>query len=163
MRDRHLFNHLLLLMLWILLVMPAGTPCHAQPVHTVEAGIIYGFPIGLSPSLGIWRDDIGLRVSGMDWGTMPGHRSWGVQADASLLLAGTFQRGHRLGVAIGRGVDIIEEQDCCDWTYAAVAYFYTRNWFFVELGVQTPLKVRRGNFRKVDGLIQLGYMWRWEF
>jgi hypothetical protein len=163
MMNRDCFNHLLLLMLVTLLAGTGAFPCHAQPAHTVEAGVVFGLPIGLCPSLGVWQDRLGIRISGIDLGTLPGHRSWGVQADATLLVAGTLQRGHRLGTVIGRGVDIIEEHDCCDWTYAALTYYYTRNWFFLELGVQTPLKVRRGNFRDVDGLVQVGYLWRWQF
>lgn len=163
MKERNCLHLLLLTVLLIFLAWPAATPCHAKPVHTLEAGLVFGLPIGPTPSVGVWRERIGVRVSGMDWGTMLGYRSWGVQADASLLLAGTFQRGHRVGVAVGRGVDLNEAQNCCDWTYAALTYFYTRNWFFLELGLQTPLKVRLGNFRKVDGLFQVGYVWRWSF
>ena len=161
MRVLHRYKDILLIVPLILLAWSAGSPCHAKPVHTLETGLVFGLPIGVTPSVGVWRDRVGVRVSGMDWGTMPGYRSWGVQADASLLLAGTFQRGHRVGIAVGRGVDLNEEQNCCDWTYAAVAYFYARKWFFLELGLQTPLKVRMGNFRKVDGLFQVGYVWRW--
>lgn len=163
MKTRHRFNLLFLLMVWALLVQPSEASCQTEPVNTLEAGAVFGMPIGPTPSLGVWHNRVGVRVSGMDWGTMLGHRSWGVQADASLLLAGTVERGHRFGIAVGRGVDLDEEMGCCDWTYAAVAYFYTRSWFFLEAGLQTPLKVRLGNFRDVDGLIQLGYIWRWKF
>lgn len=126
-------------------------PSNAYP----EIGLAFGFPTFLNVEAGYWAGAVGLRLSGMYWG-----RSYGAQGHLGYKLSDTRRAYHAVGLVLGRGLGDDPTQDCCDWTYAGVAYAFTYRGFFLEAGLNTPVKVRKGNFRQVLPLFQIGYLYR---
>ena len=120
-----------------------------------ELGVAIGFPASLNAEAGYWFGPVGARLSGMYWGD-----SYGVQGNVGYKLSETRRRYHAVALVAGRGVGVAPDQECCDWTYVGGAYNLVYRGFFLEAGLETPVKVRRGNFRDVVPLFQIGYLHR---
>jgi hypothetical protein len=120
-----------------------------------ELGINAGTPAGLNLAIGYWFSSLGIRASGMIFGSRMG----GGQLNLGLKLSDNTNRSHVLALVAGTSYSEREEiwfRRKVTWTYVGAAYELNLGGFFLQGG----LTVGEGDFSNPQIIIQIGYMYR---
>ncbi len=123
-----------------------------------ELGINFGTPGGLNLLVGKWFSPVGIKVSGMNLGSM-----YGVQGNLMYKLSDNYSRCHSLGLIFGVSHIELEktngwntETEIKDWQYYGAAYNLNWGGFWLEVG----LTGGDGDFKAPQLAFQIGYTYR---
>jgi len=132
------------------------------PESYFEAGVTVWIPAGINIDVGYWYSHVGIRLSGGYWDWLNSKFGYGYQCNINYKLLDNKTWLHNLGLIIGRSESgpVSLEEPCCDWTYVGLAYDLNYKGFFLEVQLQKPIEIRRGSFREIVPLFQLGYIRR---
>jgi hypothetical protein len=127
-----------------------------------EVGVTAWIPAGLNINAGYWYGRVGIRLSGGYWDWLNSKFGYGYQCNINYKLSENKIWLHNLGFIIGKSESgpVSSEEPCCDWTYIGFAYDMYYKGFFLEAQLQKPIEVRRGSFKEIVPLFQLGYIKR---
>lgn len=115
-----------------------------------EIGINFGTPAVLNLAFGHWFNSVGVRVSGMYFGTTNG-----VQLNVGLKLSDNVRTRHALFI-IGGISNIDLDNRVREWTFLGLVYNLNFRGFFLEPG----LTFGEGDYSNPQVALQIGYMHR---
>lgn len=119
----------------------------------MEIGAVFGAPAFLNAAAGYRFDPWVIRISGMYFE----EKMNGVQLNVMRKYEDDSKVTRSLGIAVASSQD-----RGCDWSYLGPVYDYTNGAFFLELGIVTPIAVRRGDFSNITifPIFQIGYIYQ---
>ena len=119
----------------------------------MEIGANFGAPAFFNAAAGYWFDPWGIRISGMYFE----EKMNGAQLNVTYKYEDDGKVTRSFGVAVASSQD-----RGCDWSYLGPVYDYTNGAYFLEVGIVTPIAVRRGDFSKITifPIFQIGYIYQ---